>query len=682
MVMKTRLGVTHVVCSKEILMLISAYADGEVTPEESMRAAAHLQDCAECRKLVDEWRGQLSVFKWAYTRNIPEEYSVEELKQIVQQKMPVVEVSRRSKMSVLRQRMLNLPIISWRPVWSKLAAVTALVFIIAFGAYYAVTRPVPLETGHGISTSTRSKAVSMGRGILLRVGPDSVIRRVDARSIRLDRGWVNVSVRNSRGIRVITRRMEVVDQGTDFDVVRGFEQDYVKVDDGSVFVTCHASKYQVNAGQLLVAEDDGEPSLGTLPEESVQSGDVEKPLKNRDYTFVPRASEDILWEEGLHALASEFPNARLLSRAITGTVSIKSETQGLKGEFSLAADSRIWHDVYVHSGEIVKAAAGGRIDSHGWAIPIGVIMVNGEIAGQSGASGGVFFVQLVSKDGTVVWRLNDVSGYDFDMPVVMKKPRPESLLFRNTWSRPLGYDHLEGVKANTHTARIWLDDWPGELKPMLELTMHVTEPLQDDADMEEMRNKLDSSLGGSKEFSPDNFMLVYMDPDCHYRLLMVWNRESRAQLCRITDLNKQGRSGSAILGAIVTDVPLDEPAAGSGAYFIKLVQSSSAGSPHLEIAAPNAHGTILPKLAAGNGRGPEGQMSWATKPGTGENTVRPDCAEVFPEFEFKGNDETGFPIRFSVIGRPDGSIRYDKDGGIRIPMNDIWAQGWIRIRRP
>jgi len=59
-------------CKQETQILISRYANGESTHEEMANATAHLEGCAECRNLFEQWREQRQLFVWANTLNLPD----------------------------------------------------------------------------------------------------------------------------------------------------------------------------------------------------------------------------------------------------------------------------------------------------------------------------------------------------------------------------------------------------------------------------------------------------------------------------------------------------------------------------------------------------------------------------------------------------------------------------------
>jgi hypothetical protein len=235
-------------CDQEILTLVSCYADGEAAPDEETQARAHLDGCAECRKLVSDWGEARQLAEWAYTFELKECLPLERQEQ---QMTAAVAAKRQRSHSGIGGR--------WRSVW----AWTLLgVILLAVAAYRFAA--VPPMLGSSLAAAGEAQNARMQGGIRLKLGPESKISRIGDRSIRLERGWVTASVRHGTGLRVLTPRLEVTDQGTLFQVRRGAKLDYVLVQQGSVVVTKGSFRRKVNAGQILLASDTGKPTMNRV----------------------------------------------------------------------------------------------------------------------------------------------------------------------------------------------------------------------------------------------------------------------------------------------------------------------------------------------------------------------------------------------------------------------------------
>ena len=233
-------------CDRDTVLLISCYADGEATHEEASRAKTHLEDCRECRRLVENWSKERTMLEWTYATELPREAEIDwrqELARRGESQSP----SRRYGWT----RMLA-PCRPLRLVWTGALAAAV---IVGFLIHHFTAQPPMLEVGARIVTSSESESARMDGGIELRIGPNSKVTRIDDRSIRLKKGWVNASVRHGSGLRVLTRRIRVLDVGTVFRVGTGPKLDYVIVREGSVSVAAENASRRVEAGQMLVAQD-------------------------------------------------------------------------------------------------------------------------------------------------------------------------------------------------------------------------------------------------------------------------------------------------------------------------------------------------------------------------------------------------------------------------------------------
>ncbi|MDO8588987.1 MAG: zf-HC2 domain-containing protein [Armatimonadota bacterium] len=642
-------------CDQQTLLLISTYADGEASAEESQEARTHLEGCAECRKLLEDWRGQRTMFEWAYSLRLPEEVSVQ------------AEESAMSNTERTRRFPFRLGIRwSWAGVAALSAAAVAAVLVI-----HHLAGPPPM-LGSRLATSLKPQAVRMESGIELNVGPDTKITRIGVNSIRLDQGWVSASVRHGSGFRVLTRRIEVTDQGTRFTVGTGPKLDYVVVNEGSVEVRKGVVKCTVSPGRALVAQDEGAPQVASLPQ--VRPGDVGIPFNQKQPTFVPRIAGELDWDEGLQRLAVKFPHARVLGGDRSSMVAPAWKNNGLEYRFSHAADSGLIGGIGARFAEVAQAMVGQTIGHGEWELPVGIIT-----AATSELPSDVHYIRLVPKDGNVVWRLNGSRGGQVDFPL-------ETSSEESKW--PLGANShrffYEGGHERVQETLV-VTAWPWKVKPALKLRLIASEkPKGEQALIADATRAVSGIQGVDMEHGNTN--VLYLDQARRRRLLIAWNGEAGRQLYRASDSARQGRDGSAILAVVATDVALHEPNAPAGVYLLRLVLPAASQSPHLEIQAVGSTRAgvaayMLPKtkLRLDNSV----QRGWTPKslPGYGTVTLQYTSCRL---------DDHSFPILFQITGRPDDRSTREivralpgggKSVGRRIPTG-TWAEGWIRVNQP
>ncbi|MDO8681867.1 MAG: zf-HC2 domain-containing protein [Armatimonadota bacterium] len=664
-------------CDRGIILLISCYSDGEATSEEAARAIAHLEHCAECRKLLEEWREQRRMFEWTYTIEAPEETRAEWLE----------EPARKETRMSITEKIYRTPIWGRRSlVWMGALAATV---IIGFVIHHFAAAPQFLKVGTQIAAGIQTQTVRMEGDIQLKVGPGSKISRIDDKSIRLDKGWVTASVRHGSGLRVLTRRLEVIDQGTRFEVGTRQALDYVLVEEGLVSVRKGNYRRQVNAGQALIARDQGEPSVTALPK--AESGsDAGTPLGKQNSVFTPQNGEQLDWNEGLQRLAARFPDARWQPSELISEV---SKTKGMRFSCTIAPVSGLRDGLREHFVDIAQAMAGERIDSENWEIPVCLIQVNG-IATTPELPGDVYYVRLIPKDGAVVWRLSGSTGSQADYPLDIRTDKGHI-----SWAMGIAQEGSTIYTPNDkvkYMKSIWLYEWPGDAKPALSLSMDLDNQaaLESQKDERAMLSEVARRVPKGVDWEHGSSDLLYLDRDRKHRFLIAWNDDAGRQLCRLSDLAKQGRGGSAILGALATDVPLEEPKVGMGIYLLSFVLRSDSKTPRLELTTPDIQNVAswgAPALALRNSK-PEkdegGGSSWIPDSLPGYGTVNIHYSTKVAYSDDSSYQRT-FPFLFQVTGRPDDrstrkisrNTPTGASASVRTPTG-VWAQGLIRVRKP
>ena len=225
-------------CSQELLELLSCYVDGEATPGEAARAEAHLDTCPECKEIVQEWRHGIEMLDWTYSRALPENVA----EPTFDPPMPAPERVRSGWTLAL-------------PDMRILAAAAVLAFIALIGSTVYQQFASPPTLGRSLATARTAQTVLVAKGIRLEIEPDSEISRLGDKAIRLVQGTINAEVTHGRGFRILTRKLEIIDLGTRFQVHSDPGTDRVTVKEGRVLVREGKNEYHVGAGESLASTE-------------------------------------------------------------------------------------------------------------------------------------------------------------------------------------------------------------------------------------------------------------------------------------------------------------------------------------------------------------------------------------------------------------------------------------------
>ena len=550
-------------CDQQTLLLISSYADGEASPEEASNARAHLEQCGECRKLIEDWRSHRTMFEWTYNIKMPEQ-------DLVQAEEWDMDNNARTERARFK--------LGGRWNWAAIGALAAVVTI-AFVVYHPAELPPML--GSRLATALKSRTVRMASDIELKVGPNTSITRIGGNAIRLECGWLSASVHHGSGLRILTPRIEVTDQGTRFVVGSGPKLDYVVVEDGSALVTKGGFRTKVKSGQMLTAENRGNPSVVSLP----QATDESIPRHQKE-AFRPTGGVELEWQDGLRRIASRFPDVR---PRIVRSIGFTGSSSGSECCVYMAADLRLRGELRRRCVDILQFAAGQPLDSGGWEIPVGVMMVTG-IGAKPELPADMYFVRLVPAKGSLAWRLTGAAGGNADYPVTFEQvsqtvqPEDEDLV--------LGFGSTVKGIANGVLAEspILLAGWPGSLKPRLDLTAlgRVTRSERDKQAMFEAVRK----ATGTKNDQWTDSQLLYLDTQRKNRFLVALYGDAGKRLGRFYGLMDRRRGGSETIGVMVTDQPLVEPPAPAGVYLLPLVLPESSRAVHWEISTPDSRQVV------------------------------------------------------------------------------------------
>lgn len=98
----------------------------------------------------------------------------------------------------------------------------------------------------------QAQTILVAKGIRLEVAPDSEISRLGDKAIRLVQGTISAQVTHGRGF----SKLEIVDEGTRFEVHSDSRTDSVTVTEGRVRVRMGKDEYHVGAGETLTSTGD------------------------------------------------------------------------------------------------------------------------------------------------------------------------------------------------------------------------------------------------------------------------------------------------------------------------------------------------------------------------------------------------------------------------------------------
>lgn len=638
-------------CDRKTLLLISCYADGEATPQEAEIAARHLEECAQCRKLVEEWQGQRQMLEWACTFELPEEIKLED-----------------RQVAVAHGTMSG-------PVWPRLrwnwrmAGVLATVAVIGLVGYWFATLPPILAVGETLASGGQPRTVRLQWGVSLRVGPDSKVTRVDNHSIKLERGWVAASVRHGTGLRVGTHRIQVLDQGTRFWVGTSPSFDCVTVQEGVVSVEQDGISKRVEEGATLIAASNEPPAVVPPLVLKPKEEDQGRLLYEPDEKFEPATADTLDFRDAARRMAARYPDARVgggsgIGSGEDGTNRYRYDLQLVPGVRKALRD---------RFQEIAQALAGGTTDGD-WETPVGYLFTYG-IADRPELQGQAFYIRLVSTGGGLVWRLTGQKGPDADIPVVLADSDYDSLT-RGSWSYgllgdafPFSTCRRDSPAAEALT--LFLGDWPGRFKPALCLhakTIPISEVRRHDEPMrlDVMRQTGRVSGLDVKDASPT---VLYLDASREHRIMLIWNRvEAGKQIQLVRAELRRGRGGSVLMGIVATDVGWTQPALPAGVYLLWWTRPGTSQAPYWEVSTPDMSRRVrlrtMPPGLSADERRRYVQESFYLGPGSRFSTSFDDT-----NVDLVAGSADRSTFRFGFIARPNGE-------------NGKLGKGWIQIEKP
>jgi len=676
-------------CNQELLVLISCYLDGEATPAEAARVEEHLAQCADCRKRVEQWQGYQQLFTWAYTRELPDALSTDELIQQVRKgEHQPMDHAVNTSAAVTPKRT---PVLCRRWIWSGAVAAALLLAVLC---YQFILPQSFLLVGHRLVTANHPRTMRMGLHVQLEVGPHSVLRRLDQQTVRLEQGWLFVAVHDKAGITIETSRMKVTDRGTRFTVGIGAKADYVAVEEGAVDVMAGDVQRMVSADQALVTSGGNitSVSLPSLPPSETDDG---QPLRSYAPPFRPGPLMELEQREGLKRLATRFPEVQIAGDAWAGRHALGNQWEWGLYWLSIKGQQAAMRKNLVH---IAHQIAGVREDDENWEIPAAIMQVIG-FQRDNGLADDVYYVCLAPKDGALVWRFTGSQGQQVDLPAAFEKDTSAMVMYsslehiRSTGS----YENRNNAIQVLQEDAFQLAMWPAAAKPTLELYLKGQQKL---AACERERELLAQMQQQCRNHDANTPMLkwstnacgnmYYLDPQRKNGLLFAGNEKCGAQIYQAFDQAKHGQTGSVILGALYSDLPLANPPVAKGVYLVRFVLPGAAQAPHLELLTPDY------RPVATRSGAPCTLPSSAPPAVEIRNTIcyntntPPEYGDIGLELGIASPVNTSttpdtFAFRIRVKGRPDdAATRVIRKGqsDSRRSANKEWATGWFEVQKP
>ncbi len=655
-------------CDQETLLLISSYVDGETTLEESARAKEHLAACAQCRKMVDVWAEHRELLEWAYTLNIPEIAGFDE------------NATTKAKVGTMPSLMKNIWNRVLKPAPIVWAGALGILLIFVIMAIFSSSSSISI--GERIAAGNTVQSARIGHNIYLEIGPHSIVRRIDGKTLRLEDGWIKASVFYGSGLKILTRRLTVLDQGTVFRVGTGKNLDYVIVDEGTVLAHKGTDSSIVTAGKVLLASDKGRPQVVSPPvitdHDKWRKGE---PLVQK-LPFVPTSAQDLDWQEGLRKFNKKFPELHWGGDMSGGT---STQVNGIEIRSSVGSMLDIKSGIRDHFVDIVQAMAGDRVDSDGWEMQVGFIQTSTILADRN-LPGDVYLIRLICKDGGIVWNLTGSSGAELELPFINSFPKDSRRIGSSGSCGEGGGELLKYSHKGWHDMEdfsLKIACWPGDIKPTLNLTLEgvprtTTQPEIDDLMAQITRQT--TKIPGYENSSYGN--LLYLDRSRKHEIVICWNKNVDKDMSRLLDNLKQHNGGSVILGAIATNSLLEEPKLPAGVYLLKLIATDNARKPYIELISPNADAINIALRSTPTTRLERKNTDYNSNWGV---DMPPGYSAINLCYGVTSAEQGSFSFHFGVEGDPNDPsmlVKKRNNGIDRSNSDKAWAEGYIRVKEP
>jgi anti-sigma factor RsiW len=542
-------------------MLISRYADGEAMGSDAARAARHLETCAPCRELLREWREQHDLFAWVHTYAMPV---------VESDPLPLPDGGHGTSLTVRRPAGRRWPAArAW--VWASAACCAT---VAALAVWYGATLPPVL--GRAADGRTTPE-VRLALGVRLELGADTSVTRLGRREVQLNRGWLRADVRRGNII-VRTKRMEVRDIGTRFQVATGQKADTVFVEAGAVEVRHGSATTMVHSNQLLTERDKGAPVVSGFPAWTKEE-DAEGQRLVSTEPFRPASDVELHRREALVRLAERFPSLRR-----TGKPKYESSAQyGWEYAVTVIDAAGLRAGLRAHISEIARGMAGETRGLGTWAVSVGVLGVNGASV-PAAVPAGFYRLQLASTGHALVWDLDDGKGNVVRLPV-MRAPRPAySLMTPTAAGVAAGPIHELWTEKGTEYV-LQLADWPGAVKPTLRLRLTGQSLIGSHAETAERLTAVQQATKDVSNLKTGlvSSTLLYLDPSRRHHLFLAWNGMGNLPLTA----QNTSPGGSLVVAAVLSDLGWKSPVLAPGVYLLWWVWAPGEARAHWEMSRPD-----------------------------------------------------------------------------------------------
>lgn len=564
-------------CNQETLILLSRYANDEATPEEQARASAHLQGCAGCRDLVEDWRGQRQLFVWANTLKLPE-LSPTTLREVAERENPMSVPQRTSRRITWPRFRINRAFAS-----ASMAAVVTVGLVYIYAARNSLTTP---RLAAGATIFHTAQTVRVYNGATLEVASNTRLTRLGENRVRLDAGWLRARVRRGGGLRISTSRLDVRDIGTVFQMNAGAAQDSVLVEEGEVSAVCSGKAYSVGGEHILLASAKGDVELARFPRYNPAEDDPGTPLVNNTQAFTPETADGLDWDEGLARLAARFPDARTCGTS-GGNIRwpLPNDDKGVRFYNALAQGVR--KGLRAHMAEIAAVQAGALAGPEGWSFPVAYLVVD-NVSEPAGLPADAYQVDMLSTGGRLFWRFRGSRGADVETPLRFEGPSAfrvgcdGSSTSSSLTSRHFLFENERGA----FTSAIQLSDWPGKFKPTISLELLPT-PNQDGAGRGMLKEAIRQTADvPNLDIHGNDPTVLCLDAQRSRRMLLAHNKLAGRQMDALVSGGKTIRAGSVLMGVLMTDAAWAMPSLPAGTYLLWWTVTRPGAAPQWAVSPP------------------------------------------------------------------------------------------------
>ena len=642
---------------KEIMVLLSSYADDEISKDELLKHIPSIERDTEHGKQIESWKEQRELMKWAYSNIIPRRPSIQWQNQLIQRITNIENKKRRKNPMIAIGIVLSL--------------------LIIFSIYKFFTRPYLLRVGETITTVSHQLNAKTENGAEFIVGPFSRFTRNTVEDFTIDQGYVRASVESEPTIGITAKHFKLTGQNINVLIGTGPKLDYAAVENGRVVVNNQVSNVTVNRGYAITANNNKETFVSEFSDENENLNRNEDGVRLADVKseFMPGRIEDSSWNEGIKALADEIPNLRLIPNKMSNSY-ISENNRSY--QINYAPLYNLQNRIKNHFTEIMRILQGEKININEWDIPIGLLQIKSET---KDIPAGIYSISLFSKENKIKWRLQGTQEKEIILPVTLTDYDAKS-----SASIAFEGDMYPSGKYNKYFV---LSYWPAKAKPSFSFELKGKQDIQDLSEKQIIYEKLSKQLAGIKDFNlkDSKSYLFYLDSAHINHLTMIWNGNANKKLYQINDMLQKDSKAEIILAAIQVDSQIAEPSTDLKVCLLKLFMTDSSVTPRLRLSPlieKNDENSDPFRLMLRN------EINGSDKyKGEFINIWNPNPIENKSKISFevtsivKNNDE--FLLRFQIRGNPNEKLfrltDKDKKAFVQDPIK-VWTEGWISVANP